>query len=248
MVETVREAWRTLVPAKGAPFGPLPPMLVGLTVLTGLVDAVSYLTLGHVFVANMTGNVVILGFAIAGASGFSIPASMTALVFFAAGSAVGGALSIRLADRRSRLMVLAGMVKLGLILVAAIIAAAAGAGVSTTGATRFALIALLAVAMGIQNAVARKLAVPDLTTTVLTLTTTGIFADAKFVGGPGSKLGRRGISVLAMFLGALVGAVLVLKVSTWVALLPALAIVLTVVVVAQLAGRSEPAWTRPARP
>jgi uncharacterized membrane protein YoaK (UPF0700 family) len=46
--------------------GPLPALLVCLTVVTGLVDAFSYLSLGHVFVANMTGNVVFLGFALAG--------------------------------------------------------------------------------------------------------------------------------------------------------------------------------------
>ena len=44
----------------------LPAVLVGLTAVTGLVDAVSYLALGHVFTANMTGNVVFLGFALAG--------------------------------------------------------------------------------------------------------------------------------------------------------------------------------------
>jgi hypothetical protein len=36
----------------------LPAMLLTLTVVTGVVDAASYLSLGHVFVANMTGNVV----------------------------------------------------------------------------------------------------------------------------------------------------------------------------------------------
>jgi len=55
--------------------GPLPPLLISLTVVTGLVDAVSYLTLGQVFVANMTGNVVFLGFAVADAEDFSVPAS-----------------------------------------------------------------------------------------------------------------------------------------------------------------------------
>jgi hypothetical protein len=35
--------------------GPLPPLLLALTAVTGLVDAASYLKLGHVFVANMTG-------------------------------------------------------------------------------------------------------------------------------------------------------------------------------------------------
>ena len=54
--------------------GPLPLLLIGLTVVTGLVDAFSYLCLGHVFVANMTGNVVFLGFALSGAGAISIVA------------------------------------------------------------------------------------------------------------------------------------------------------------------------------
>ena len=54
--------------AQDARHGPLPVLLIVLTVVTGLVDAVSYLNLGHVFVANVTGNVVFLGFAAAGAS------------------------------------------------------------------------------------------------------------------------------------------------------------------------------------
>jgi hypothetical protein len=57
--------------------GPLPGFLVALTVVTGLVDAFSYLSLGHVFVANMTGNVVFLGFAMAGAGDISITRSLT---------------------------------------------------------------------------------------------------------------------------------------------------------------------------
>ena len=52
-------------------FGPLPPLFIAMTLVTGLVDAFSYLVLGHVFVANMTGNLVFLGFAVAGAHGFS---------------------------------------------------------------------------------------------------------------------------------------------------------------------------------
>ena len=50
----------------------LPALLLALTAATGLIDAVSYLALGHVFTANMTGNVVFLGFAAAGAPGLSI--------------------------------------------------------------------------------------------------------------------------------------------------------------------------------
>ena len=88
------EAWRTIVPRSDDPHGPLPPLLLTLTVVTGLVDAFSYLTLDHVFVANMTGNVVFLGFALAGARGFSVAASSLALGSFAAGSLLGGRLVV----------------------------------------------------------------------------------------------------------------------------------------------------------
>src|SRR5690349_5239087 len=79
--------------------GSLPGLLVGLTVVTGLVDAVSYIALGRVFVANMTGNVVLLGFAVAGEGGLSIAASLTAIAAFLVGAAAGGALGRRIADR-----------------------------------------------------------------------------------------------------------------------------------------------------
>ena len=244
MTEELRLAWRTLVPEKGSKFGPLPPVLVALTVVTGLVDAVSYLALGHVFVANMTGNVVILGFAIAGAQDFSIAASLTALVFFALGSTIGGLLGHRIGAHRGRLLAVAAGIKFALVALGGIVAATDPDVLSVNGFRRFTMIGVLAVAMGLQNAVVRKLAVPDLTTTVLTLTTTGIFADAKFLGGPGSKVGRRGISVVAMFLGALIGALLVLHVAVWVALIPPAAILLVTAVVISRAGRTNPGWTQ----
>ena len=85
------EIKQTILPDRDSAYGPLPPMLLGLTVVSGLVDAFSYLVLGHVFVANMTGNVVFLAFALIGARGFSIPASI-------AGS---GLIRPRRFDRRS---------------------------------------------------------------------------------------------------------------------------------------------------
>jgi uncharacterized membrane protein YoaK (UPF0700 family) len=65
--------------------GPLPVLLVGLTVVTGLVDAFSYLSLAHVFVANMTGNVVFLGFGLAGVGDIAIVASLVAILAFTLG-------------------------------------------------------------------------------------------------------------------------------------------------------------------
>src|SRR5256886_11012800 len=162
------DAWRTIVPAAEDPHRPLPPLLLALTVVTGLVDAVSYLTLGHVFVANMTGNVVFLGFALAGASGFSISASLVALGAFGLGAITGGRLSTHVGSYRGRLLALA--CALEALLVAASVIIAATAGSPGSGASRYVLILLLGLAMGTQNAVARKLAVPDPTTTGLTLT------------------------------------------------------------------------------
>ena len=67
MSSFVSEIRQTIIPGRDTRDGPLPPLLVAMTLVTGLVDAFSYLLLGHVFVANMTGNVVLLGFALVGA-------------------------------------------------------------------------------------------------------------------------------------------------------------------------------------
>src|ERR1700712_1717870 len=108
MLEQLRLAGRTLVPEKGAPFGPLPPMLVALTVVTGLVDAVSYLALGRVFVANMTGNVVFLGFALAGDHQLSATASLLAGGVFVVGALAGGRIAPRIPGRVRLFAVLVG--------------------------------------------------------------------------------------------------------------------------------------------
>ena len=105
------------------------------------------------------------------------------------------------------------------------------------------LITALAGAMGLQNATARKLAVPDLTTTVLTLTITGIVADSALLGGAGAKSGRRLISVIAMLVGALAGAMLVIHAGSYAPLIVAVAIVALVAGVALSLGRSTEAWT-----
>jgi len=184
----------------------LPRLLFVLTVVTGLVDAVSYLKLGHVFVANMTGNVVFLGFAIAGAPDFSIAASLVAITAFLLGALAGGRLGSRMAQQRSRFLAFALVAKLGLVGIALLVAIALG----DEEFVRYGLIALLALAMGLQNAAARVLAVPDLTTTVLTLTLTGLAADSTLAGGTNPRAGRRLVATGAMLFGAAVGAFLVL--------------------------------------
>jgi uncharacterized membrane protein YoaK (UPF0700 family) len=236
-LDDVREM---LVPRRGSKHGPLPPLLLGLTFVTGLVDAFSYLLLGHVFVANMTGNVVFLGFAFAGANGFSIPASLVALGSFVFGALTGGRIGSRLGSHRGHL--LAAATSLQALLLGASVVVAAASGEPVTSGYRYPLIVLLAISMGIQNAIARKLAVPDLTTTVLTLTITGVAADSAIAGGTGSAAGRRLVAVAAMLLGALVGAALALDVHIVAPLVIALIVTALVALVSWRAGVADPAW------
>ena len=230
-------------PWAGSRDGPLPWLLVLLTVVTGVVDAVSYVALGHVFVANMTGNVVFLGFALAGASGLSAPASLAALGAFLLGALAGGRIVVRHDEHRGRHLRTASAIGVPLVLLAAVLAAIVGQPVS--GGARYALIVPLALAMGIQNATARRLAVPDLTTTVLTMTLTGIAADSRLAGGPGGHTARRLISVVAMFTGALVGALLVINVDLALPLALATIVMATSAIAAHRLSSGDAAWARP---
>ncbi|MFE9421462.1 YoaK family protein [Kitasatospora sp. NPDC006697] len=186
---------------------PLALALFGLTVVSGLIDAVSYLGLGHVFTANMTGNVVVIAFALAGAPGFSVTGSLTSLGAFLVGAGLAGRLAVRRAAvGRVRWLRTALILEVVLHVIAAAVVFAWGA----NGSVRLAVIALVAVAMGLRNGTVRGLGVPDLTTTVLTLTLTGLAADSRPAGGTGPRQRRRILAVATMLAGALPGAVLVL--------------------------------------
>jgi uncharacterized membrane protein YoaK (UPF0700 family) len=178
-------------------------VLITLTMLSGIVDAVCYLGLGHVFTANMTGNVVVLGFAAAGAPGFSVTASLTSLGVFLVGAVAGGIISNNV-SRRSRLLVTAIGIEAVFVAAAALVAFAAAT--VAFGWSRYTAIAILAFAMGVRNSVIRRLAIPDMTTTVLTLTLTGLASDSSLAGGTNPRAGRRGAAVLAMLIGAFAGA------------------------------------------
>jgi uncharacterized membrane protein YoaK (UPF0700 family) len=232
-------------PWSGSGHGPLPALLVALTVVTGLVDAVSYVALGHVFVANMTGNVVFLGFAVAGAAGLSVTGSLASLAAFAAGALAGGRIGARFGAHRGRHLRAVTAMAAALVALAVIVSAVVGQPVSP--AARYALIAPLALAMGAQNAMARRLAVPDLTTTVLTLTLTGIAADSRLAGGGGGHPARRLISVLAMLTGALVGALLVLHVDLVLPLAIAAVLIAGTAIAAHRLSATSADWAKPAQ-
>jgi uncharacterized membrane protein YoaK (UPF0700 family) len=221
--------------------GPLAALMLVLTVLTGVVDAVSILSLGRVFVANMTGNVVFVGFAVAGASGFSLSASLSALAGFLLGAAVLGAAGDRVGAHRGRL--LASVAGGELVLVVGALLTSLLAGTHPASAPRDAIAALLALAMGLQNAAVRQLKVFDLTTTVLTMTLTGIAADLH--QRDHFAVIRRLLAVIAMLAGAVAGTLLVLNVSDAAALGLA-ACLLTIVVGSAVASSRSPApWHAP---
>jgi uncharacterized membrane protein YoaK (UPF0700 family) len=194
------------------------PLLVALgllTLVTGLVDAACYLGLGRVFTANMTGNVVLLAFGAAGAQGLPVLAPTVSLVVFLVGAAAGGRLASRLvgpagaevpAPVRRRWVMIALLAELLLVAVAGMVAV--GLPVDAGGARRYAVIGLLAAGLGLQNATVRRLAVLDITTTVLTLTLTGLAADSWLAGGHSPRAGRRLGAVGLMAAGALAGALL----------------------------------------
>jgi len=183
-----------------------PAILLVMTLVTGIIDAVSYLALGHVFTANMTGNVVLLGFAVAGVRGLSAARSLAALFCFLAGAIFGGRVSVPQAPGPL-------LVETSLLLLAGLAALLPDQNFSV-----YSVIAVTAAAMGYRNAVVRKIGLPDLTTTVLTLTITGLGADSRLAGGENPRWRRRVAAILALVIGAFAGAELLNR-STALALM-----------------------------
>lgn len=180
--------------------------LLLLTFTTGLVDAVSVLVLGHVFVANMTGNVVFLGFWFVPHSGVDLTAAVVAFAGFVVGTILGGRLSRHLDSNVRRWLTTA----LGLeVVVLTVLAIVAGAGlVHYHDNTKLILISGLAVTFGSQNATARQFGIQELSTTVLTSTIVGLGFDSRLAGGTGEGEKLRYGVVLTMLAGAAVGATL----------------------------------------
>jgi uncharacterized membrane protein YoaK (UPF0700 family) len=180
--------------------------LLLLTFATGLVDAISVLVLGHVFVANMTGNVIFLGFWFVPSAGFDLPAAVVASVGFLAGTVIGGRLTRYLAPATRRWVTTALSIE-----AAALAALSILAGVDVLDYhdnTKFILIAGLAMTFGAQNATARQFGIQELTTTVLTSTIVGIGFDSRLAGGTGERGKLRYSVVVAMCTGAVLGATL----------------------------------------
>jgi uncharacterized membrane protein YoaK (UPF0700 family) len=237
MIGAVRNAGRWYV--ANPVHGPLPALLVLMTAATGIIDAVSILGLGRVFVANMTGNIVFSAFALVGAPGFSLAASLVALAGFLAGASAGGRLVRQVGDDRGRLLRQVTVAEVVLVGAALVVAAVVGGSHLHSGQADV-VAALCAVAMGLQNTMARWLAVPDLTTTVLTMTLTGIAADVR--GGHAATALRRLLAVAAMTVGAVVGGLLLVHDSVAWGLAAGGAVLFVVAAVAVAVTRVDAPW------
>jgi len=226
---------------------PTPPVLVPLLLLlsatTGLVDAISVLGLGRVFTANMTGNVVFLGFAAVGTPGYRVPLYIVAIVFFMIGALIAGRTGAAHHGKPlRRWLITASVVEAILLWISAAIATGYDYKTLSPEPQLYAIIALTAVAMGFRNGTIRQLKIPDLTTTVLTLTITGLAADSSLTGGDNPNWGRRIGSVIAILLGAAVGAWLVLAYG----LMPPLVITGLLIFGGTIAYAMHPSLARPA--
>lgn len=178
-----------------------------LTFVTGLVDAGSYVAMGHVFTANMTGNIVFLGFAFGGVPGLSIERSAAALGFALAGGLLAGKLDLLFGNRPRNLWLAAAfgietLLLFGAMTVSWYFGHRGGPHISTA---LYGIIALTALALGVRNGTVRRLAVPEMTTTVLTLTVAALAFDFSLTIGNNPRWRRRVGSVLMMFSGAFVG-------------------------------------------
>jgi uncharacterized membrane protein YoaK (UPF0700 family) len=188
----------------------LPVGLIALTAVSGILDAVSFLALGHIFTANMTGNVVFLAFAAVGTPGLSVARSITSLAAFLSGAVLGGYFCRGIAGpMRCHWFRVSATCEAALLFAAAIAAVALDGDSTALQDRQYAVIVLLAVAMGLRTATVRQLAVPGLTTTtMITMALMGLVADLALADSSTSHSSRRVGLIGSLFVGAAMGALL----------------------------------------
>lgn len=183
--------------------------LLLLTASTGAIDAVSYLALDRVFTGNMTGNVLFIGFAAAGAGSVPLLNNAVALGGFVVGSIIGG----RVVGRGHPVgLTRSGTWVLGVaVLVATVLAVVWGVLGELRAWHLLTLTGVLAALMGAQIAAVKPLGNADITTVVVTNTLANVARESRLGGGRQSwrVASDRFLAVVAMGVGALLGAYLV---------------------------------------
>jgi uncharacterized membrane protein YoaK (UPF0700 family) len=213
--------------------------LLLLTFATGLADAISILVLGHVFVANMTGNVIFLGFWLAPKTNIDLTAVSVALPTFVCTTIVSGRMSRHFGERARPWITTVLATEIVLLVTLSILA---GTGVlHYHDNTKLIMIGVLAVTFGLQHSSARQFGIQELSTTVLTSTIVSLGLDSRLAGGTGAREKLRFSVVFTMCAGALVGATM----SRFV-VAPVFAVTAAVVATSLLIFRFGPTETKAA--
>jgi uncharacterized membrane protein YoaK (UPF0700 family) len=192
----------------------MPPYILGVYAISsicGMLDAMSFLLFGHVFVEIMTGNLVFLAFSV-GTLGTHTPRGyfrsiapyLIAIGAFAFGALCGGRLVRAPGVIRERKL---GFVVVWVTLLVALVMVFASDPVAVRS-SREVVLAVLSIGMGVQNAMLRKWGVPDLATNVMTLTMTALVADSSLGGGENTRAVRRASSIGIFAVSACFGAFL----------------------------------------
>jgi uncharacterized membrane protein YoaK (UPF0700 family) len=211
-------------------------ILLALAVAAGIVDAATYLGLGRVFTANMTGNTVLLGVALARGTGADAARAATALGGFCLGAA-GGVAVVGLAPGWPRRA--APVFALESVALAALLGLWAAIGAQSV---RYWLIAISGIAMGAQSAAVRSSDVRGVNTTYMTSTLLNAVARmvlrARGTREPHDGPGLPGAAWITYGAGALLGA---FAEKAWHAgaVAGSLAIVFVVAAMSALARREE---------
>lgn len=178
--------------------------LLLLTFATGLADSISILVLGHVFVANMTGNVIFLGFWLAPRTSIDLTAVVVALPTFVCTTILSGRMRRHFGDRTRPWITTVLATEIALLVV---LAALAGTGaLRYHDNTKLIMIGILAVTFGLQHSSARQFGIQELSTTVLTSTIVSLGLDSRLAGGTGDRQALRLGVVVTMCAGAFLGA------------------------------------------
>ena len=178
--------------------------LLLLTFATGLADSISILVLGHVFVANMTGNVIFLGFWLAPRSSIDLTAVAVALPTFVCTTIVSGRVSRHFGDRTRPWITTVLATEITLLVTLAILGGTGTLQYHTNA--KLIMIGILAVTFGLQHPSARQFGIQELSTTVLTSTIVSLGLDSRLAGGKGTRQTLRLAVVLTMCAGAFLGA------------------------------------------
>ncbi len=230
-----RAARRRAAPRRLTPATVRDLLLVGLTFSSGAVDAISFIALGKVFTAFMTGNVVFLGLGVAGAGGPAVPRVLIAIGAFAVGVSaatriVGVSTGSVVWPRR-----VTAALSLALVLEAVFLAVWAVTAGRPGTASGDVLAALFSLAMGAQSGAVMALAVKGVFTTAATATVIFLTRDAAAwrASAPAERARLAGVLV-ALLGGAAAGGLLLVHARIYAPVVP-LAATAVVVAVAQAA-------------